>query len=182
MPLLNTIATPYAEALLQISEAEGSSDRIAADAKGILELWNGSADLRGALQSPVLAPASKKATLRKLFEGRVSGNTLKLLQLLADRQRCNLLNVVMERFLELYRESQDIALAQITSATPLSREQQVNLNRKIQAIAGSKSVECSISVDPSLIGGLIIRIGSKVFDASLSGQARRLAVSLAKAI
>ncbi|MCY3654208.1 MAG: ATP synthase F1 subunit delta [Cyanobacteria bacterium MAG IRC1_bin_28] len=184
MPLLNTIATPYAEALLQIGSQQGTSDDLAADAKAVLEIWTASGVLRDALGSPVLEPETKKAVITALFQEKdVLRQTasLNLLKLLADRQRISLTGVVFERFLELYRKAKGIALAQVTSATPLTPEQEERLKQKVQAMAGSAAVDCSITVDPSLIGGLIVRIGSRVVDASLAGQVRRLGRSLAKA-
>ena len=184
MPLLNTIATPYAEALLQIGSQQGTSDDLAADAKAVLEIWTASGVLRDALGSPVLEPETKKAVITALFQEKdVLRQTasLNLLKLLADRQRISLTGVVFERFLELYRKAKGIALAQVTSATPLTPDQEEQLKQKVQTMAGTAAVDCSITVDPSLIGGLIVRIGSRVVDASLAGQVRRLGRSLAKA-
>jgi F-type H+-transporting ATPase subunit delta len=74
----------------------------------------------------------------------------------------------------------NITLARVTSATPLSDDQQAQLNERVQAIAGTKSVEFDLSVDPSLIGGFIVSLESQVIDASLAGQVRRLGLSLAR--
>ena len=184
MPLLNTIATPYAEALLQIGTQQHIRDDLAADAEAVLALWKSSPALREAIGSPILAPETKKAVITALFQekGVVKQTaSLNLLKLLADRQRIGLMGTVFERFLELYRKAKGIALAQVTSATPLTEAQEEQLKQKVQAMAGSDAVDCSITVDPSLIGGLIVRIGSQVVDASMAGQVRRLGLSLAKA-
>ena len=103
-----------------------------------------------------------------------------LLKLLADRQRISVLDSVLVRFLELYRGLRNITLAKVTSATELTEAQQEQLNQKVQAITGTDSVEFDLSVDPSLIGGFIVSMGSQVIDASLSGQVRRLGLALAK--
>ncbi|MCX5941513.1 MAG: ATP synthase F1 subunit delta, partial [Cyanobacteria bacterium] len=99
---------------------------------------------------------------------------------LADRQRIGFLDAVLERLLELYREQRHISLAQVTSATALSEEQQVQIALKIQAVVGTDKLEIQHQVDPALIGGFIVAIGSQVIDASLSGQVRRLGLALAK--
>jgi F-type H+-transporting ATPase subunit delta len=90
------------------------------------------------------------------------------------------LDAVLIRFLELYRQLRGITLAQVTSATALSDEQQEQLNTKVRAIAGTKDVEFDLKVDPALIGGFVVSMGSRVIDASLSGQVRRLGLALAK--
>ena len=180
MPLLNTIASPYAEALLQVSDARSEADIVAQQAKDILSIWSGSHELRAAMASPVLEPEAKKAALAGLFEGQITPSLQNLLKLLADRQRISVLDSVLLRFLELYRELRNIALATVTSATPLSEQQQEQLTAKVQAIAGTEAVEIDLLVDPALIGGFIVSVGSQVIDASLSGQVRRLGLALAK--
>jgi F-type H+-transporting ATPase subunit delta len=180
MPLLNTIATPYAEALLQVTDARNETDTVAQQAKELLGIWDQSPELRAAMGSPVLEPESKKAALQALFGGQITPSLQNLLKLLADRQRIAVLDSVLLRFLELYRELRNIALATVTSAAPLSDQQQQQLTAKVKDLAGTDAVEVDLQVDPALIGGFIVSVGSQVVDASLSGQVRRLALALAK--
>ena len=105
---------------------------------------------------------------------------LNLLKLLADRQRIGFLDAVLERLLELYREQRNIALATVTSASELNDNQQADLLKKVQSVAGTNNLELNLNVDPALLGGFVVSVGSKVIDASLSGQVRRLGLSLAK--
>ena len=180
MPLLNTITTPYAEAFLQVAASRNEVDKVVDQAKSILNIWNDSPELSDAMASPVLEVESKKAALEKIFANKITPSFLNLLKLLADRQRIGLLNAVLERMLELYREQRNIALATVTSASSLNEDQQANLLKKIQSVAGTDSLELNLKVDPELIGGFIVSVGSKVIDASLSGQVRRLGLALAK--
>ncbi|SBO44539.1 ATP synthase F1 subunit delta [Cyanobium sp. NIES-981] len=181
MPLLNTIATPYAEALLQVSESRQDTDLVAEQVRGLLQVWSSSPELRAAMTSPVLEPEVKKSALAALFDAQLTASLQNLLKLLADRQRIAMLDAVLLRFLELYRELRQITLARVTAATPLSDQQQSLLNEKVKAIAGTDSVEFEIQIDPALIGGFIVSMGSQVIDASLSGQVRRLGLALARA-
>jgi F-type H+-transporting ATPase subunit delta len=179
MPLLNTITTPYADAFLQVCDANGDTDAVIDQARVILNLWHDSIDLREAMASPVLEVEAKKAALAKIFGDTISPSFLNLLKLLADRQRIGFLDAVLERLLELYREQNRIALATVTSASPLSEDQQALLADKARGIAGTDKVEISLAVDPSLIGGFVLSVGSRVIDASLAGQVRRLGLVLA---
>jgi len=180
MPLLNSLATPYAEALLQVSESRKETDTVADQVRDLLAIWNNSPELRDAMASPVLEPEAKKAALAGLFADQLTESLQNLLKLLADRQRIAMLDSVLLRFLELYRQLRNITLARVTSATPLSDEQQAQLNARVQAIAGTPSVEFDLKVDPALIGGFIVSLDSRVIDASLAGQVRRLGLELAK--
>jgi len=181
MPLLNTITTPYAEAFLQVASSKKEVDKVVKQAKDLLIIWKESPEFSAAMSSPILEVDSKKAVLEKLFQGKVTPSFLNFLKLLADRQRIGFLDAVLERLLELYRDQRNIALATVTSATTLNDDQQSDLLKKIQVIAGTDNLELNLDIDPSLIGGFVVSVGSKVIDASLAGQVRRLGLSLAKA-
>ena len=180
MPLLNTITTPYAEAFLQVAESRNEVDEVVTQAKSILELWNNSPEFSDAMSSPVLEVNQKKVALEKLFSSQITPSFLNLLKLLADRQRIGLLNSVLERLLEIYREQRNIALATITSASALNEDQQSELLKKVQSIAGTDNLEIDLKVDSELLGGFVVNVGSKVIDASIAGQVRRLGLALAK--
>jgi F-type H+-transporting ATPase subunit delta len=181
MPLLNTLTTPYADAFLQLAQASGETETVVSQARDLLALWQSSPEFREAMVSPVLDPDEKKKALLALFGNDLTPTFLNLLRLLADRRRIGLLDAVLERLLELYREQNGIALATITAANPLSEAQQSQLADKVKAVAGTDRVEIATAVDPSLIGGFVLRVGSKVIDASLLGQVRRLGLALATA-
>ncbi len=180
MPLLNSITTPYADAFLQVADGRNETEEIVDQARQVLALWNESPELREAMASPVLEVEAKKAALQALFADQVTPSFLNLLKLLADRQRIGFLDAVLERLLELYREQRHISLAQVTSATALNEKQQAEIALKIQAVVGTDKLEIQHQVDPDLIGGFIVAVGSQVIDASLSGQVRRLGLALAK--
>ena len=181
MPLLNTLATPYAEALLQVTDARSESDDVAAQCKELLALWDSSDSLREAMTSPVLEPAAKKKALTELLSEQVKPSLMNLLKVLADRQRLAAFDSVLRRFLELYRDSRNISLAHVRSAQALTEAQTASLKAKVQSMVGTGTVEIDLTIDPSLIGGFVVNIGSQVIDASLSGQVRRLGLALAKA-
>lgn len=180
MPLLNTITSPWAEAFLQVTDSRGETEQVIEQVRSLLSLWEGSPELRHAMSSPVLEIEGKKAALEQLFGSELAPSLLNLLRLLADRQRISLLDEVLNRVLELYRDQNDIALATVTSAVPLSEEQQSQIGEKARVVAGTRKVEIQQKVDPSLIGGFVLSVGSKVIDASLAGQVRRLGLELAR--
>merc|ERR1711943_45096 len=163
-----------------VTEARGESETVADQCKQLLAIWNDSEDFRDAMVSPVLEPDAKKQALKALVGQQVTPSLLNLLKVLADRQRLLAFDAVMLRYLEPYREQQGITLAQVRSAQALSEEQQAALSKKVQAMAGTNKVDIDLSVDPSLIGGFVVSLGSQVIDASLSGQVRRLGLALAK--
>jgi F-type H+-transporting ATPase subunit delta len=180
MPLLNTVTTPYVEAFLQVAEACEETDQVVEQAKVLLELWNQSPELREAMGSPVLEVESKKAAITELFGAQLTPTFLNLLKLLADRQRIGILGPVLERLLEIYREQRKIVVANVSSATALSEAQEQAIAKKLQVIAGTDQLEINLQVNPELIGGFVVSLGSQVIDASLAGQVRRLGLALTK--
>ena len=141
MPLLNTLATPYAEALLQVTDARSESDDVAAQCKELLALWDSSDSLREAMTSPVLEPAAKKKALTELLSEQVKPSLMNLLKVLADRQRLAAFDSVLRRFLELYRDSRNISLAHVRSAQALTEAQTASLTAKVQSMVGTGTVE-----------------------------------------
>ena len=180
MPLLNSVTTPYAEAFLQVANETQQTEEIVSQAKEILQLIADSPELEKALSSPILEKESKKKILIQLFSDKINYSLLNLLKLLADRQRIGILVPILERFLEIYRENSNIALATVTSAVELSDEQKDLIAQKIISIAGTEKLELVTKTDPSLIGGFVASVGSKVIDASIASQIRKLGLSLSK--
>ena len=180
MPLLNSVTTPYAEAFLQVANETQQTEEIVFQAKEILQLIADSPELEKALSSPILEKESKKKILIQLFSDKINYSLLNLLKLLADRQRIGILVPILERFLEIYRENSNIALATVTSAVELSDEQKDLITQKIISIAGTEKLELVTKTDPSLIGGFVASVGSKVIDASIASQIRKLGLSLSK--
>ena len=107
-------------ALLQVTEARKESSTVAEQCKQLLQVWDTSEEFRGAMVSPVLEPEAKKRALQSLLGEQVTPSLMNLLKVLADRQRLQAFDAVMQRFLELYREQQGITLAEVRSAQALS--------------------------------------------------------------
>ena len=180
MPLLNSVTTPYAEAFLQVSNDLNQTDEIVSQVKEILSLFRESTELEKALSSPILEKESKKSIIVQLFSEKINPSLLNLLKLLADRQRIGIIIPILERFLELYRENSNIALATVTSAVELTDQQKDLITQKISAIAGTERLELVTKTDSTLIGGFVASVGSKVIDASIASQIRKLGLSLSK--
>ena len=180
MPLLNSVTTPYAEALLQVVSENNQTEEMVKEVKQLLSLINDVPDLRKSLSSPVLEKETKKKIIIEIFSEKINSSLLNFLKLLADRQRIGIVTSILDRFLEIYRENSNIALATVTSAAELTDDQKSLITKKIINIAGTEKLELVTKIDPSLIGGFVASVGSKVIDASLASQIRKLGLSLSK--
>ncbi|PSR19527.1 F0F1 ATP synthase subunit delta [filamentous cyanobacterium CCP3] len=177
--LSSEIAGPYAKALMSVADDNNAADQVGGEVANLLEVLASSDELIGFLANPLMAPDSKKEVLRQIAEGNVSGFLLNFLMLLVDRGRIAFLRPVLQQYQALLRERNQTVLADVTSAVELSDDQQNAIRDRVKTMTGANSVELSIQIDPSLIGGLIIKVGSQVIDASLRGQLRRIGMQLA---
>ncbi|WP_448525494.1 ATP synthase F1 subunit delta [Parathermosynechococcus lividus] len=176
------LVEPYAEALLSLAQSHNLADQFQQDSGLILELLAASAELQEFLANPLINPDAKKNVLRQLTVDKVHGYFLNFLMLLVDRRRINLLAAICHQYRALLRKLRNIVLAEVTSAVELTEQQRQAVVEKVKAMTGAADVELAIAIDPELLGGVVIKVGSQIFDASLRGQLRRLSVSLAQPV
>ena len=175
------VIEPYAEALMALAKDSNCLDQFGEDASSIISVIAGSDELSGLMLSPVFEAAEKKAVLRQIFEGKIQPNMLNFLMLIVDRKRTAFLTGICKRYSELLRDIKQIVLAEVTSAIELDDAQRQSITEKVKAMTGAQSVEIESKVDSELIGGVIIKVGSQVVDASLKGQLRRIGINLSRA-
>jgi F-type H+-transporting ATPase subunit delta len=172
------IVEPYASALMATAQAHSCTEKFGEDMAFLLELLSSSDELQQLLANPLVKPEPKKAVLQRLVEREVHPYILNFLLLLVDRRRILFLAEICRQFQELLRKLNQTVLAEITSAVQLTSDQERDLERKVLEITGARRVELATQVNPELIGGFIVKVGSRVVDASLRGQLRRLGLQL----
>lgn len=172
------IVEPYAEALMSLAQSNYLTDRFGEDVRSLVELLEESQQLQGFLGNPIITTEDKKTVLRKIGGEGTHPYLRNFLMLLADKKRLIFLEGIFQQYLALLRELNQTALAEVTSATELTEAQRQSISDKVKAMTNAQSVEIKTSIDPDLIGGVIIKVGSQVLDASLRGQLRRLGMNL----
>ncbi len=173
------VVDPYAEALVSLASGQGLLDTFTADVRFIAAVWQATPELGQFLASPLVKTEAKKSLLQQVFADQIHPLLLNALQLLTDRRRIMFLGALCQRFLELQRKLQNIVLAEVTAAVPLTEAQQQSIRERVKDFTQASGVELQISQDPTVLGGVILKIGSQVIDLSLRGQLRRLALQLA---
>lgn len=168
------LAGRYALALLDLAESQSSLDQVAGDLQGLKQLINESDDMRTFLRSPLYGrQAQTKAMAAVLEKTEVSDLTRRFVSVVAQNRRLFALSDMIDAYLsELARRRGEVT-ARVTSAIALSDAQLSDLETALQKIAGGK-VQLKTAVDPALLGGLVVRIGSRMFDASLKTKLFKL--------
>lgn len=172
------VAAPYAEALLSVAKKNDSIDSLSQAAAEIISLLENSEELSDFLANPISSNEVKKGVLDKVLGESSNPQMRNFLMLLVDRGRIYLLEPILQAFQAQVRELKQTVLAEVTSAVELSDEQKEAVRQKVQSMTEANAVELKTSVDPDLIGGVVIQIGSQVLDASIRGQIRRIGLQL----
>ena len=176
--VLSKVAEPYAEALLDLAKSNDSLKETTNDMNIVSQFLANSSDLKKFLGNPLITRGAKKNVVKDILGEQISGNTLKFLLLLIDRNRISFLESVAQKFLELSYKQESIEIAKITSSIQLSAEQQKEIAEKLKIITGAKQIKLALKVDPQLIGGFTIEVGSKMIDTSIRGQLKQISYLL----
>ena len=164
----SSVAIRYAKALLSLTEQENKSQEIAQQLQDISQTIKESSELRNVLVSKTLSSQVKRNTLLSIFKGqdRLINNTI---EVLLQNKRIVLLQQVADQYLKGYEKSQGLQQATVTTATPLDSATEAKVQEKIIALTGAKATLVN-KIDPSIVGGFILRVGDLQYNASVKNQ------------
>jgi F-type H+-transporting ATPase subunit delta len=163
------LAGRYARALFEAAAARKEEDRVRRE---LAEAARALREHEKAFLHPLLPAGEKKALLKKLVKG-VSPVTQRFLELLVERKRWALLAAAAQGYERALDESRKTVRAQVRSARALPADEQERLRKRLEAFVG-KTVQLELREDPELIGGVVVRMGDWVLDASLAHRLRRM--------
>ena len=172
------VAKRYAKALLEIGKDDGQLETYAQDLSQMAELLQSSQELESALANPAFALEERKDILSVFMEKLgISGIAANFFKLLLDRGRIDGARVISAIYAELLDEERGIKRAEVVSATSLDEAAISRLKETLKKVAG-QDVHLEVKEDPSLIGGVVARIGDLVLDGSVKSQLENLKDSL----
>jgi len=175
---LSAIAGRYASALYELADEAKALDAVAGDLRSLKAMLDESADLRRLVGSPLLPRADQARALDAvLARAGVGELTRHFAGVVARNRRLFALQGMIKEFLATLAGRRGEATAEVTSAMALAPPQVEALKAQLAKTTG-KTVSLDIKVDPSLLGGLIVRIGSRMFDSSLKSKLQRLQLAM----
>lgn len=186
------IATPYAEAFFQVAldlylkEGELSNIfyQLMFDIEDLSKVLAENKELQDFLKNPLNPSEAKKNILSKCFGRKFSPYTLNFLNLLIDKKRIDIVDEICQKFLEKAYDFVCVRFVEVYSPVELTSKQEEILTKKLTSMIGPiftepfaqpANIELSVKIDQKLLGGLIIKVGSKVIDLSLRGELQRIA-------
>ena len=176
MAELSTLARPYAEAVFRLARDAGDlkpwSGRLHSAAQVVVD-----AQMRALIADPNVPPARVSDVVISVLGAELGDKGINLIKVLAANDRLTLLPEIEAQFEALKAQAEGKLEAHISSALPLSDAQVAELAAALKTRYG-RDVEMSVSVDPALIGGVVVAIGDRVMDGSVRGRLEKMAFSL----
>ena len=178
--IAGSLARRYARALLDIGKEEGQLRRVLTEAEGFAGILDKSPDLREAMESEHVGRQDKHSTLEAVLASSGFLTTTKsFLFLLVEKGRMNVLPGILSELRRMVEESEGIERVEVTVPMPLSAPQKDLLRAVLERRTGKKIV-LEESVDPAVLGGMVVRVGSTVYDGSVRTQIHQIRQNLQK--
>ncbi len=171
------VAKRYAEALLALAQERGLVEQLDAESKTLGGLF-ADRQLRAFFTAPQIAADKKKAVLEKALRGTVDPMMLNIARLLVDKGRIAYLPQIMREFDRLTDELRGVEEVTIISAKPLSSEQQTQVVDGLKRFSAYGTLRVKTEVNPTLIGGVMVKLGSRVLDGTVASKLAEMRQSL----
>ncbi|MFT4576654.1 MAG: F-type H+-transporting ATPase subunit delta [Polaribacter sp.] len=166
-------ALRYAKAILNLAKEKGLETAVNADMQFINATISENDDLQTMLKSPVIKAADKKKVLNALFTDKVNAISLGLFNLLQENKRMIMLQPIATQYTIIYDHLKNMNIAKVTTAVALTKEMEEKVLHKIVELTGNKTSIENI-INPSILGGFILRVGDMQYDASISSNFNKL--------
>lgn len=165
----SAVAKRYGQALLQIGQEKNSIDRYQEDLKAVVDTIENNGELKEILISQTVSSDAKKAIVKKVFTDQVDANIVNLLCVIIDKAREEFIADIYDAYCIYADEVRNIAYADVVSAYPVTAEQESALSAQLTNMSG-KTVKLNVSVDESLLAGMVVTFGDKVYDGTVGAR------------
>ncbi|MCK8816394.1 ATP synthase F1 subunit delta [Natroniella sulfidigena] len=175
--LKNKVAEKYAQALFELAVEEETLDKTQQEFSEVIRMVNEVEELKQVLEHPKLAVKQKRELFDNVFSDEISEMLLNFIKLLFDKRREIYLEDVYQQFEGLISAQRNKIEVAVKAPIELSEKNKNSLKGKLEKFTG-KEVDLDIEIQPDLLGGLIVKIGDKVIDGSLSNQLNKMKKNL----
>jgi F-type H+-transporting ATPase subunit delta len=174
--LASSAATRYAQAVFSLGKERGTLDVWQNDLTELATL-TGDSRVSSYLSNPSITADTKLATLEASLPSTVQPELRNLARLLVVRDRTNLIPQIREIFDDQVRAERGISVAQVTTAEPLTADEEAMVREQLAKMTGN-TIEITSTIDPDIIGGIVVRIGDQVIDGSVRNKLERMRTRL----
>jgi F-type H+-transporting ATPase subunit delta len=176
--VIRRFARPYAKALSEIITSVEEARKVHEELTRFEKARGGSRELAGLFDHPGVDFKSKRSVIHAVgTKLKISAMGLRVLEVLAGNHRINQLGAILEAWKDLIHQAQGVTVAQVRVAHQLTEQETERLRKTLESKLG-RQVELQLSMDPALLGGFVARIGSEVYDGSVTGRIEKFRTSL----
>lgn len=169
---MSVIATRYAKALFELARERGQLDSVQEEIELVASSLRDHELLAEVMNHPQISAERKKATLQSIFGSELSDMSRHFIQLLIDKGRQDHLLHIVEAYVALANEWRGVSTGTALTASPLTNEERLRLESTFTSKVGKK-VQLKNVVDPSVKGGVLVRLADRIYDGSVSGKLSR---------
>ena len=173
-------ASAYGQALYELAIESGSAAGYLDEVQSVLEVFKENGELTDFLNNPKISKTDKVKTMESIFDSRVRKDITGLIVLAVEKDRQNDIQGILEYFITAIKDYLKIGIVNVATPMELSDRQKAEVEKRILDTTAFKKLEMNYSVDKSLIGGMVIRIGDRVVDTSIKTKLAELTKELNK--
>ena len=175
---MKSASLQYANALADVALAQGAADAALAQLGAFAAAFDSSSELQNFLTSPAVPREGKHGVIEKIASRVGAGKIIRnFLFVVSDHQRTHILPEILASFQDVIRQRQGVAEAEISSAVELSAAQKKKFAQTLERLTGKK-IEAKYSLDPSLLGGAVVRVGDTIYDGSVRNSLNEMRARL----
>jgi F-type H+-transporting ATPase subunit delta len=175
------IAKRYAGALFDIARENDNVEQIKNELTVVKDVFHQTPDLMNVLKHPKFTTAEKKNMIQTSFGSSLSTYVMNMLLTLIERKRTAIVFELVDQYETFAYELKQTAVAKVYSVKPLTEEEQMKVSAVFAKRVGKTTLHIENVIDPTLIGGIKVRIGNRIFDGSISGKLKRMERELVSA-
>ena len=172
------VSKTYGDALFELAKEQDKLDDFAQEVKSVQTALAQNPEFSKLMNHPKVGKDEKLQVVKEVFDTRADKELVGFLRLIVEKDRYNEIDEILSYFIARVKEEKQIGVAYVTSAVKLSEIQKKLVEDKLIETTSYKEMEMNFSVDESLIGGLVIRIGDKVVDSSIKSKLSELTKQL----
>lgn len=175
---VSIVASRYAKSLIELAKEKNVLDAVFQDMKLFKDTVDNNRSLMLALKSPVVRHEKKLGILKALFQDKVNPVTFAIFNIITKKNRESILDSIADEFIVAYNNFKGIQKAVVTTTTPLDETLKAEISKMVASSTG-KTIELEEKIDPSLIGGYVLRVNDRQIDASIKNKLNQLKLEFA---
>ncbi|MEM9894864.1 MAG: ATP synthase F1 subunit delta [Bacteroidota bacterium] len=173
------VAIRYAKSILEIAQEKGILEKVFDDMSQFSALCKENRDLALMLKSPIIPHRKKASILSQIFKGKMQGMTLDAFDIIAKKNRENLLEEIADAFIDMYNDLKGIVSVSVITSFKLDKSLRTGFEKLSAKVSGKQPILTEV-VDPSILGGFVLKMQDTQIDQSVSGQLNELKLKFSK--